>query len=1207
MNGKRFFKVLVCLLWISSGNFLTTNAGVIIHDISTGSLIIPGDSTDDYIIFGSTFTNFVVVGTGYRGVITLRGLNITLDPSQEINRLYDEYPQKLEEAGLHDLEKQLDELEQQPEYIDLQKEIQDLEKQYDDQIQTPEYLDLTKQIDKLEADLEERKKQPDYQALQKDLDDITQEISQKQQQFSSELNELFQKWLNHTMHIEIMGKENELAELIASEPYFGKELDIQNMQTIIIIMKEELYLLKEWLDYKEKESDPVYNAIFQDLNEKDSQKRGEMWELEEPIQNDIRDKQSEQYEIVRPIIEKIGEKRNELNQMKDDLEKKIDDLEKSVWLEIILQTQQLSSVLNNSPISVKGEHDRPNSDPITNVDIILEGDNVLHYTGELGYAALHVEQGAQINISAIDPDDNTSGTLIAKVENEDGGAGIGALSHEKRANSFGLGTPQYTTSIASSEAIAFTTIIGGCHELPTAGGNVVISSGTVEARGGHGAGIGGAYGTYYDGMIVIYGGIVDATAITHAAGMGSGCPLAAGPPVNANNDPCYTPNSAIIVLPPAQITAAGAFENILNGNAPRYDWALAGASVIVYIGDPESPEVTVRTIGYEQNATIYVDLALSPDIADVIYVTVPSERLDINQLRLGQTDEDGLFIFNGVLDERNEITFFTDAVSTNPATYGRPHFPEKVKLPEGNNVNREVVLKMFDAELTIEAYPSNSLCEGYTSSQALSNSFRIMISFYDGSRIEDVKFELAEGVDFSRNDMKFYAADGITEISAPTTINNGDIINIAVPIQTGKIHDLYSDVFLFSGRWNNEPTGYLRQIVTQNVGILDMLAVPYPEEGGETSGSGEYFCGDNVTFTAIPKDGYNFVNWTKGNQIVSTNENYVFQATEGVFIIANFELKDHTVTTSVAPAIAGTTSGDGIYPHGIEVTVSATDNSGYMFVNWTEDGEIVSTDASYTFTVTAKRNLTANFRQFYRVIVDVNDANLGSATGTDNFPHGATAQVEAAVNFCYRFDNWTIDGEVVSYDNTYAFTVTSDVNIVANFYAVDFDTYSPTLWDNTFLLNLRKLREDGYELTGCKWFKSGTEETITQTIDEFSYSAGTSATDKLDLSPTYYMFQLQTSNYGPLCSTIKTLRAYTYMGKSAASDFIAYPNPLPAGSQLTVEGVEEGSLIYVYNQSGACINTVIATGSTVMITLPSTPGVYMISNGEKTVKIVITN
>ena len=56
------------------------------------------------------------------------------------------------------------------------------------------------------------------------------------------------------------------------------------------------------------------------------------------------------------------------------------------------------------------------------------------------------------------------------------------------------------------------------------------------------------------------------------------------------------------------------------------------------------------------------------------------------------------------------------------------------------------------------------------------------------------------------------------------------------------------------------------------------------------------------------------------------------------------------------------------YNHGEPCTLTATANEGYTFVNWTEDDEIVSTEATYSFEVTSKRNLVANFEAFVPII-----------------------------------------------------------------------------------------------------------------------------------------------------------------------------------------------------------------------------------------------
>ena len=69
----------------------------------------------------------------------------------------------------------------------------------------------------------------------------------------------------------------------------------------------------------------------------------------------------------------------------------------------------------------------------------------------------------------------------------------------------------------------------------------------------------------------------------------------------------------------------------------------------------------------------------------------------------------------------------------------------------------------------------------------------------------------------------------------------------------------------------------------------------------------------------------------------------------------------YTINVFVDPTSGGTVTGAGTYLEGQNCTVTATPKSGYSFTNWTENGVVVSNDASYGFTVTGKRTLVANF------------------------------------------------------------------------------------------------------------------------------------------------------------------------------------------------------------------------------------------------------
>jgi hypothetical protein len=74
-----------------------------------------------------------------------------------------------------------------------------------------------------------------------------------------------------------------------------------------------------------------------------------------------------------------------------------------------------------------------------------------------------------------------------------------------------------------------------------------------------------------------------------------------------------------------------------------------------------------------------------------------------------------------------------------------------------------------------------------------------------------------------------------------------------------------------------------------------------------------------------------------------------------------------SVSVVASPVTAGTVKIDGNesepgkYEVGAQVTVTATPGSDSVFQNWTVDGQLVSTDPAYTFTVAADQVLTANF------------------------------------------------------------------------------------------------------------------------------------------------------------------------------------------------------------------------------------------------------
>jgi hypothetical protein len=141
---------------------------------------------------------------------------------------------------------------------------------------------------------------------------------------------------------------------------------------------------------------------------------------------------------------------------------------------------------------------------------------------------------------------------------------------------------------------------------------------------------------------------------------------------------------------------------------------------------------------------------------------------------------------------------------------------------------------------------------------------------------------------------------------------------------------------------------------------VTVTTIASPSDGGSVSGNGEYLVGDTVTVVATENPGFAFVAWTDGGTVVSSSASFQFVANVNRELVANF-LPIYNVTTSASPVAGGATGGDGTYISGDVVTVSASADPAYRFVNWTEAGAIVSTLADYQFAIAGHRTLVANF------------------------------------------------------------------------------------------------------------------------------------------------------------------------------------------------------------------------------------------------------
>ena len=271
--------------------------------------------------------------------------------------------------------------------------------------------------------------------------------------------------------------------------------------------------------------------------------------------------------------------------------------------------------------------------------------------------------------------------------------------------------------------------------------------------------------------------------------------------------------------------------------------------------------------------------------------------------------------------------------------------------------------------------------------------------------------------------------DGGVECS-PFTISDSQTDYVTASIGWSVYGNSYVDVFLITS--DQTYKFYAGRItITAN---YEISASASPSYGGSVSGDGSYAYNSYCTLSASAYAGYNFARWKKDGSTVSTSSNYRFKVTSDGTYVADFEAETYTISASASPSAGGSVSGAGEYNYGSTCTLTATPNTGYSFVRWTKNGSQVSTNASYSFSVSESASYVAVFsKNSYTISASASPSAGGSVTGAGTYNHGTTCTLTATASTGYTFVRWTKNGSQVSSSATYSFTVTENATYVAVF------------------------------------------------------------------------------------------------------------------------------------------------------------------------------
>lgn len=207
-----------------------------------------------------------------------------------------------------------------------------------------------------------------------------------------------------------------------------------------------------------------------------------------------------------------------------------------------------------------------------------------------------------------------------------------------------------------------------------------------------------------------------------------------------------------------------------------------------------------------------------------------------------------------------------------------------------------------------------------------------------------------------------------------------------------------------------------------------------------------------IILTANRNAGYIFNNWTVGGSVVSTENPYTATLTEDTEFVANFRTAQNVaVSVSMAEGGLEATISANTIMEGETVTLEATPDDDHVFSHWSVGGVEVSRENPYEAVVIGPTEYVANFKipVMHTIMLQAGKGGTVDIESIETM-EGDYVTLEATPSAGYEFENWTIEGNVVSTENPFDYQVENSVTVVANFR----DKYSqltnvPTIYINT--------------------------------------------------------------------------------------------------------------------------------------------------------------
>ena len=214
--------------------------------------------------------------------------------------------------------------------------------------------------------------------------------------------------------------------------------------------------------------------------------------------------------------------------------------------------------------------------------------------------------------------------------------------------------------------------------------------------------------------------------------------------------------------------------------------------------------------------------------------------------------------------------------------------------------------------------------------------------------------------------------------------------------------------------------------------------------GGSVAGEGNFSHGILTAISATPDNGYSFNGWSGEGVSDPSSASTTVLMDQNRSASASFFLNSHEL--SLSAGTGGSVAGEGNFSHGTLAPISATPNSGFVFLRWEGDNVSNPNEPSTTVIMKQALNLTAVFETqpigTNLLITSSSPSEGGTTSGGGSYSSSENVQIIASPSPGFSFIGWS--GNEVHDPSSASTTVimSEDRNLTANF---DLNSYTLTL------------------------------------------------------------------------------------------------------------------------------------------------------------------